>query len=63
MGVFWWVYGFNHLSIKFIRPRPTLELYTDITFAEYTDTACSRLLKQPITITRPIMRPIMRGRW
>jgi len=27
-------------------------------FAEYTDTACTRLFKQPI----PIMRPIMRGR-
>jgi len=26
-------------------------------FADYTDTACVRLLKQPI----PIMRPIMRG--
>jgi len=25
-------------------------------FVDYTDTACSRLLKQPIPITRPIMR-------
>ena len=31
----------------------------NITFSDYTDTACSRLLKQPIPIMRLIMRTIM----
>jgi len=30
-------------------------------FGDYTDTAYSRLLKEPIPIMQPIMTPIMRG--
>ena len=47
------MYNFVHVCIRAV-PISLL--------ADCTDTACSRLLKQAITIMRPIMTLIMKGR-
>src|SRR6218665_1458840 len=67
------VFSFGTLKIKFCyhtydfmhdtpdRQRESRALPISLS-ANYTVTACSRLLKQPISITQPIITPIMRGR-